>query len=289
MTKPELIKEINSFKVETIKLLDIYEQKTNTPWKDELGQTKENMHLKFLDESCLRDNKSLLEENYIAFKELYLSVKQAVDSISENYQPINMNEYIEEKAVRDKVAEIQFRRGNSTMQDVRRYNDETAGIFLGVKEINTNNTGWDGRYDGIIPFENKGNRIWQKHNLNGTYQDTSDSKLNKLAQGGLACNTSYSADGWISYMVVYNTKMIVNVLKYNRNNKRKTGIISLEQILAVGGKIVANMFSVEETYADIIWRYPRLKNKLSVKDILPASSAKTVAHEMAYWEEAKLW
>lgn len=289
MTKPELIKEINNFKVETIKLLDIYKQKTNTSWKDELGKTKEQMPLAFLDKSCLRTDKDILEENYIAFKELYLSVKQAVDSISENYQVINMEEYAEEKAARDKVAEIQNRRGDSTMQDARRYNDMTAGIFLGVQEINKNNTGWDGRYNGTIPFENKGNRVWKQYNLDGTYQDTSDAKLDKLKQGGLACNTSYIADGWISYMVVYNTKMIVNVLKYNRNNKRKTGVISLEQILAHGGKIVADMFSVKETYADIIRRYPRLKKHLKESDIVPSFKAKSIAHQMAYWDEPKLW
>lgn len=283
MTKPELIKEINSFKAETIKLLDIYEQKTKMPWKDEMGYTKKNMPLVFLDKSCMRLDKVTLEENHTAFKELLMSVKKAVDSISENYQTINMNEYLEEKAARDKVAEIQARRGDSTMQDVRRYNDATAGLFLGVQEINTNNTGWDGRYNGVIPFENKGNRIWQKHNLNGVYQDTSDAKLNKLYQGGLACNTSYIADGWISYMVVYNTGMIVDVLKNNRNNPRKTGVVSLEQILDAGGKIVANMFSVNETYADIIRRYPRLKKRLTVDDIVPASKAKSIAKKMAYW------
>ena len=211
-------------------------------------------------------------------------------TIKEDYQPIDMEAYLEEKAARDKVAEIQVKRGRSEVQDVQKYNNTTAAIFLGVQEINNKLSGWDGRKDGFIPFEQKCNGLMTNYNLNGTYQDTSDNKLDKLADGGLACNTAYIANGWMAYMVVYNTKMIANILKYNRNNARKSGVVSLPQILDAGGKIVACQYGTKETYTDIIRHYPSLRRYLSKKDIHSANEAKKIANEMAYWvEPAPLW
>ena len=291
-TKAELIKGINEFKTKTIQMLDLYELKTGQPWEDENGNTKQNgLPLKLLDKSCMRTPKDILLENYDSFHNLYVSVKKDVLNIAkgiyensaENYQPINMDEYNELKRAYDQVAAIMIKRGKTVVQCEREHNDTTCAIFLGVQEINTNHSGWDGRYNGSIPFEHKNITYYTQYNLNGTYQDTSDNKLIKLACGGLACNSAIVAPGYITYAVVYNTKMIVDILKNNRNNIRNSGVVSLPQILSVGGKIVAKEFSVMETYTDILKHYPNLKNTLSINDIHPASEAKEIAEEMAYW------
>ena len=294
-TKAQMIEKINVLKVKTTTLLDSYRMKKGKNFDPKDGTNDPYMGLVVLDESdkkvWMRFSKSMIKEQYDWFTEYYNFVSKSIkEESAEDYQPINMDEYLEEKEARDRVAEIQIKHGRYEVQDVQKYNNTTAAIFLGVQEINTKLSGWDGRKDGKIPFEQKCNGLMSSHNLNGIYQDTSDSKLNRLSSGGLACNTAYIANGWIAYMVVYNTKMIVDILKNNRNNARKSGVISLNQVLDAGGKIVACQYSVKDTYADIIRHYPRLKHHLSEKDIHPASESKKIANEMAYWvEPTPLW
>lgn len=298
LTKSQILDEINILKKSTQKYLKVYETLTGKPFSphyiwDRYGTVSLDVDLK------MYQKKHHFTNTYHAFLDGNNIIKKAVAEIEasiikhsnvEDYQPINMDEYLEEKSARDLVAEIQVKHGRYEVQDVQKYNNTTAAIFLGVQEINTKLSGWDGRKDGKIPFEQKCNGLMSSYNLNGIYQDTSDNKLNRLSSGGLACNTAYIANGWIAYMVVYNTKMIVDILKNNRNNARKSGVISLNQVLDAGGKIVACQYSVKDTYADIIRHYPRLKHYLSEEDIHPASESKKIADEMAYWvEPTPLW
>ena len=222
-------------------------------------------------------------------KEKVVSHKLPIGLI-EKYETIDLEKYAKKKEAYDHVAELQYQEGDTTVQSTRRYNDETAAIFLGVQEINTGNSGWDGRKDGKIPFEQKCNGLMIPHNLDGKYQDTSDYKVGELEKGALACDSAIIAPGWIAYTVVYNTKMVSGYIRNHRNNKRKEPIVPLNHILAAGGKIVAKMYSVKDTYADVIRHYPRLKRYLSEKDIHPASESKKIANEMAYWQpEPDLW
>ena len=145
----------------------------------------------------------------------------------EKYETIDLEKYAEKKEAYDRVAKLQYQEGDTTVQSARRYNDETAAVFFGVQEINTGNSGWDGRKDGKIPFEQKCNGLMVSHNLDGQYQDTDDYKVGELEKGALACNSAIIAPGWIAYTVVYNTKMVSEYIRNHRNNKRKMPIVHL--------------------------------------------------------------
>ena len=199
--------------------------------------------------------------------------KMGPRDIKENFQTIDHTLLEQWRALAPAVYELQKKGGDTSCQFIRRIQDADVAECLGVQEINVYNHGADGRKDGEILFEHKNQ---SENNLDVTFQDISTTRLEIFKNGVLTVGTKW--DGFLhkKYSVVFNSKMIGDLLEEGQNKFRQSVSIPLNTLLENGAKVIAWDNDILGALNDIQTNNPY--TKLTLDDIYGPYEAKMVAN-----------
>ena len=206
-------------------------------------------------------------------------------SLTKEEKPVEDFENIDDKTL-DMVIKVaapvirkyQNKTGDKSIQVARGIMDRMVAREFGVKRINTHQHGFDGEYLNGIPFEHKNNTYDRERFLDGEFQDISPLRLRKFAGGSLNIVSAFDGFCFPVYSVVFNSANTADVLVEGQKNFRQRAVITLDQILAAGGKIVTWNNTPQEAYKDITATYPNCGLRMS--DIYTLDKAKDVAKQV---------
>lgn len=163
-------------------------------------------------------------------------------------------------------------------QWVRESSDALVCRILGVGEINRNDQGWDGLYDGAVPFENK--NVLSDKTLTSVLQDTSDEKLGEMRDGVLLATSYWTGFLRLGFVIINNTRRIAGYVSKHRDSRRLSCKLPLNENISSGGEIVAIGMTRKEVYDFIMSRYPR--SGIRLRDIRMKKDIRKIVNKHAY-------
>ena len=202
-------------------------------------------------------------------------------SLTPEEKPIEVFEDIDDASLDDVInvaapiiRKYQDKTGDKSIQVGRGILDRMIARTFGIQKINTNNHGFDGLYKNNILFEHKNNTYNKRNFLDGEYLDISVRRLKKFAEGSLNIITAFDGFCLPVHSVVFNSANVSDILNDGQKNFRQRAVITFDQILKSGGKVVTWMDDRRKAYLDIIREYPECGIKMS--DIYTIKDAKNV-------------